>query len=175
LDYYQVLRVSPNASKKEIDQAYERLIKESRYDASIDRRVVESAYRILGDSTHKDAYDSMISTKEQKGKVRSKKRWSPKLLSSLSRRDLLRILVVLSIVMVIFYWYRFGHLLKDFEVGDYVYLAEGKRKLGRIVEVERNHRFQSFKADAFLVKKDSGETVWLTERDMQIHCYRKKQ
>jgi len=169
LDYYQVLRISQNASKKEIDQAYDRLMKESRYDASIDRRLVESAYRIPGDPIHKVAYDSMVSTKEQNGKV---KRWSPKFLS---RRDLLRTLVVLSIATVIFYWYRFGHLLKDFDVGDVVYMAEGKRKLGRIVEVERNHRFQTFTAGAFLVKKDSGETVWLTKKDMQIHCYRKKQ
>src|SRR3990172_5219055 len=95
MDCYQILRVPPNASRQEIDKAYRRLLKESRYDTSINLKDVESAYRVLGNVEQKKAYDSKLGwslshPEEKKTKKKRKKRIKLiEKLTMLSREQLL--------------------------------------------------------------------------------------
>jgi len=170
LDYYHVLRLSRSASKKEIEQAHDQLLKEAMYDTTIDSRMVESAYRILSDPAHKAVYDLSFSLKASGGKAKPKSGF----LQSLARKDLLRILAVLVVITSLFYWHRYSHLIKQFDVGDTVYMSETNEKIGKISQMENSHDFGTFTGNAFLITKDSGETTWLLKRNIQIHCYRKK-
>ena len=172
LDYYHILRISPQASKKEIDQAHDQLIKEARYDTSIDRRLVENAYRILSDPAHKSIYDLSVSQKANGKKAKPRKGG---VLQKLTIKELVRILAVLVVIATVFYLYRYNYLIKRFSVGDTVYMAETNEKLGKIIRKENSHDFGTFSADAYMIRKDSGEALWLPKKNIQIHCYRKKQ
>lgn len=190
LDYYQLLRVAPNASRKEIDEAYHRLLKESRYDTSIDRLQIENAYRILSDLTAKTRYDARNELKAQRIVRANKKRRAAEALGSLGpiawlkRRTLPQLLVALGILLtitIIFYSIRFGYLLRSFEAGDVLYDSLTDQKFGKILRVEPNHPFGEKTKDAYQVElapsvKRADTTlhiIWLPQDTVKMRCYKK--
>jgi curved DNA-binding protein CbpA len=187
LDYYQVLRLAPNASRKEIEQAYHRLLKESRYDTSIDRLMVENAYRTLSDRNTKSQYDARQTLKVKRiQRVQKKKRIrSLGVIEWIKRRTLSQLLGALVISLIIttsFYTYRYGYLLKTFQAGDVLYDTLTDQKFGKVLRVESNHSFGDKIQDAYqielsptLKRADSSKRiVWLPQNTVQIRCYKKE-
>jgi curved DNA-binding protein CbpA len=192
LDYYQVLRVAQNASRKEIEEAHQKLIKESRYDTSIDRRQVENAYRVLSDVTAKHKYDSRQVLKAKRNirvqKLRLKKLKSLGeigFIAWIQRRTLPQLLTTLAIVLtiaIIFYSIRFGYLLREFQAGDILYDSLSKQQFGKILKVEENHNFGPKSVDAYQIElkarlnrmNPSTTVVWLPQDTVKQRCYTKK-
>lgn len=189
MDYYQVLRVAPDASRKDIEEAYHRLLKESRYDTSIDRLQVENAYRILSDLTTKNRYDARQTVKAKRNvrvqKLRMKKLksiGSIGILAWIQRRTLPQLLVALVIVLTIgisFYAVRFGYVLREFQAGDVLYDSLTQQQFGRVMRVEEKHNFGSHQADAYQIELNPGldrlnksiTVVWLPQDSVKRRCY----
>ena len=191
LDYYQLLRVSANASRKEIEEAYHRLLKESRYDTSIDRLQVENAYRILSNLTTKDRYDTRQTLKAKRNvrvqKLRLKRLksiGSVGILGWIQRRTLPQLLVALAIVLTIgisFYAVRYGYLLREFQAGDILYDSLTQQQFGKVLKVEEKHDFGSRLAEAYQIELNPGlkrlnkssTVVWLPQDTVKRRCYTK--
>ena len=187
LDYYQVLRVAPDASTKEIEQAYQRLLKEARYDTSIDKRLVENAYKILSNTNAKNQYDANQVLREKKRVTRVPKppRDSFSLIGWIERRTLPQLLITLVITLAIaiaFYSMRFGYKLKEFHAGDVLYEVSNDQKFGKILRVEQAHPFGSDRMDAYQVvlepkvkRLGTSETiVWLPQESVKARCYKRE-
>jgi curved DNA-binding protein CbpA len=192
LDYYQILRVAPNASRKEIEQAYQKLLKESRYDTSIDRLQIENAYRILSDLGSKNRYDTRQSLKSKRSDRAQKMRLrkiramgSVGIFGWIQRRTLPQLLATLAVVLtiaVIFYSVRYGYLLREFHAGDILYDTLTNEKFGKVLKVEVNHDFGSKKADAYQIELNPGvkrfnksaKIVWLTKDTVKRRCYKEE-
>lgn len=170
MDYYQLLRITPSASKKDIDEAYHRLVKESNYDSSIDRIMVDTAYRILSNPKQKAAYDS-IKDKREKGIAAYAATMSRRKEEKWTAQKLVKLAAVLLVIAVIYYAFRFGHSFKSFDVGDTVYLSETHQKMGTIVQIEAEHNFGNMKEPAYLIRGPQG-TNWFPEVEVKQRCYK---
>ncbi|HSE43451.1 MAG TPA: J domain-containing protein [Acidobacteriota bacterium] len=186
MDIYKVLKVPVNATDKEIDQAYRKLIKESQYDSSIQVKELEIAYRILSDSKQRAIYDSKkgIAAKpatgfkgfkaslkggkkkgKQKGFVDHKKR----------ERNLIKITAGLFVISLTYYFLRFGYHLKSFDLGNKIYFKDTNVLFGTLVSEEDNHKFASGgEADGYQVRLPSNEIIWFPATDVKTLCYGKK-
>ena len=186
LDYYHKLRIAPNASRKEIEQAYQRLLKEARYDTSIDRREIENAYKVLSDLATKSQYDTRQTIRLQKT-VRLNKKQSREAgffnwVKNLTRRQLLLALGFSLALMISFYSFRFGHLLKTFQAGDVLYDKTTDQHFGKVLKVELNHPFGTRNADAYQIELDPAtkravsfeSVVWIPQDIVKARCYKKK-
>jgi curved DNA-binding protein CbpA len=171
MDYYQILKVGPNANHKEIEEAYNRLVKESRYNATISRKDVDAAYKILSDPHQRELYDSL---KVQKTKRMQRAAARPRkqniIKNKIELRHLLIILAVLTLIAAIFYSYRFGYHLKSFSPGDVLYYTHNNKRLGKIIRVDPNHDFGNSRGEAYLVEIE-GKNVWLPETDVKARCF----
>ena len=187
MDYYQVLRVSPGASTKEIEQAYQRLMKEARYDTSIDRRLIENAYRTLSNTQTKYQYDALQNLKTKRGtKVAEdpdKTSYNPiEWIKKRTRKQLLITLAIITVIGIGFYSMRFGYILKDFQAGDVLYENLTNQRFGKILRVEHDYRFGDELIDAYQVELDpkirtlrrSESIVWLPQESVKARCYKKK-
>jgi len=176
MDYYQLLRVSTHASSKDIEDAYQRLIKESRYDSSIDLRTVAAAYRILSDPKQKAAYDTLVKTKGAQEIAYSStlaRKKKVKVERKLTTKQLVIMLVVLLVVTAAYYVFRFGYVMNDFTVGDDIYLEENHQRVGTILKYETIHNFGNFRESAYLVHTDHGD-IWYSAAQVKMRCYAKK-
>ena len=175
MDLYQVLSVSINASQREIEHAYQRLLKEARYNSQINRQDIELAYRVLGNPTQKAAYDKKLDQTSKLSAIgaalRRKKGKAGK--QSYSARQLVRIALVLLVVAAIYFLIRFGYQLKDFSQGDVIYLKETNQRVGVIVQVEDDHLFAEAhrKRDAYLVRTPEEER-WIPANMVKAYCYK---
>jgi len=165
LDYYQILRIGQAASRKEIEQAYNKLMKESRYDTSIDRIEIEKAYRILIDLPSKAKYDARKKIKSAI-RTRAAKRKSHKgftgWVTSLTLQQLLMILSVALVLASGYYYFRFGYLLQDIQAGDVIYDIANGREYGKVVMVEDPHDFNGIPQDGYKVQlRMQDRTVWI--------------
>ena len=186
MDYYHKLRITPNASRKEIEQAYQRLLKESRYDTSIDRHEIENAYKVLSDLSARSQYDTRQTMRVQKT-TRIKKQDRIKefrfvaRITSLTQRQLLIILGICLSLMISFYGFRFGYLLKEFQAGDVLYDKTTHQHFGKILKVAPNHTFGSKQVDAYQIELDPStkrsvqdeKVVWLPQDIVKLRCYKK--
>jgi curved DNA-binding protein CbpA len=187
VDYYQVLRVAPNASRKEIDEAYHRLLKESRYDTTIDKIQIENAYRVLSNLTAKHQYDARQTSKTRRTdriKKARKKRKPLFLLSWLQKLTLTQLLVILGIGLAIAMYVnvsKYGYLLKDFQAGDVLYDNISDAQFGKILKVEEDHSFGAKRGPAYQIElnpkmKRHGSkqnVIWLPQNSVKARCYKK--
>lgn len=186
MDYYHKLRIAPNASRKEIEQAYQRLLKESRYDTSIDRREIESAYKVLSDLSAKSQYDTRQTTRLHKTtRIRKRDRFKEfgfvTRLQNLTTRQLLVALGICLTLMISFYGFRYGHLLKNFQAGDVLYDRTTHEQFGKILKVTPNYVFGTKQLDAYQIQLDPAAkravnfepVVWLPQDIVKLRCYKK--
>jgi DnaJ-class molecular chaperone len=186
LDYYSILRVAPNASRKEIEQAYQRLLKESRYDTSIDRHEIENAYKVLTDLEAKSQYDTRQTMRAQRTvRIEKRKRRELGLINWIKNLTLRQLLVALGIslsMMISFYTFRFGHLLTEFQAGDVLYEKSTHQHFGKVLKVELKHDFGSKQIDAYQMELDPAiveqtiadeKIVWLPQNIVKARCYKK--
>ncbi len=186
MDYYQLLRVGANASRKEIDEAYQKLLKESRYDTTIDRTQVETAYRILTDIASRTHYDAR-QTMRNKRTVRLQKKRLPRIgiIEWIKQRTLPQLLITLAVVLciaIVFYAIRYGYMLQEFQAGDVLYEKISHLQFGKIIRVEENHSFGSKSIDAYQVELNpamrrygaAASVLWLPQDSVKARCYKKK-
>jgi curved DNA-binding protein CbpA len=170
MDYYQLLKISSTASKKEIESAYQRLIKESEYDSTIDRIMVNTAYRILSNPKQKAAYDSIKEKRELGAAAYAAtiKRRKPSIIWD--QKKLLALTTILLVVCAVYYGFRFGHVLKSFSVGDAVFMSETHEKVGTILKIEE-HNFGKHREEGYLIQAPDG-TRWISAGEVKQRCYR---
>ena len=175
MDLYQVLRVSPNSNQKEIEEAYQRLIKECRYNVRLNRRDIDLAYRVLGNPTQKALYDSKLKQYDDRGirKILKRRKKRAPILRPATQKQQVIIFLVLIVITLGFYAIRFGYHLKSFEIGDVLYMKQGDQQLGRVVAIEKDHNFGTARYDAYLVATGT-EKRWLPQDVVKIYCYKLK-
>jgi curved DNA-binding protein CbpA len=173
MDLYQVLRVSVNASNKEIVQAYQRLIKECRYNTQLNRKDIELAYRILTNPKQKAAYDAKLESSTRRTEVSQKKERKRRKLPHLENSELRKKFILIGILLfvtLIFYLVRYAFLWKEFEEGDILYHKQTKSRYGRILKYEENHNFGKYVGDAYFVETDKGQQ-WVPDDIVESYCY----
>lgn len=170
MDLYDRLRVSSTATQLEVDRAYHKMIKEADYDASINKKEVDEAYKTLGDPTKRALYDAAL---QEEGKrvyaVKKKTVKAAEIVAAYKRRILwlTGIAAVLLLVTATFLFFRFGYLLKSFEAGDKVYTKTGQY-YGKVVRMEKAHVFAAdSKKDAYLLDTTYGP-VWFPADQMKL-------
>lgn len=181
-DYYNVLRVGHNASRKEIDKAYQRLVKEAHYDTTIDVAAVETAYRVLSDIPTKAQYDTRQTQKTKKIERQPKVNRTrfQAFLDWLTLPHLLRVLGISVLLLIAFYWFRFGYMLQEFQAGDILFDKASKGRYGRIIKVESNHRFGDATEDGYQIQLDASQIiigtserlVWFPQDAIKAQCYK---
>jgi curved DNA-binding protein CbpA len=175
-DLYQILRVAVDATPQEIKQAYDRLIKECRYNAQLNRQDIERAYRVLTNPTQKKQYDSRLELTTKADTIRTKKikkAKAPRIKPLLPQLTLLQkslIALGLFVAALLFYSLRFGYLLKEFSEGDILYNKVTSERVGRIIKVQPNHDFGSKRADAYLIEIREGEQQWIPQDIIKSYC-----
>jgi hypothetical protein len=172
MNFYQVLKVPCKATQNDLDRAYNQLIKESRYDNSINTESIEIAYRLLSDTAQRAAYDASIAEDEKRqetaGKLVRRKRKR-----ELSVQRMKGMVIVLLILTTIFFVYRFGYYLKSFSIGDQIYYSYSNKFLGTIVQEESNHSFGKTSDGAYLIRIGPKKTIWVPKTDVKAVCYTK--
>lgn len=167
MNYYQVLRISPNSTQMEIDRAYHKLAKESRFDSSMSRKDIETAYRILSDPTKKALYDAALAEDTKKTTTKIKKQRQP-----MGMDRMITFLAVLVVIVCLFFGYRYGYLLKSFSAGDVlVYTATGK-VIGTVIGEQDGHSFGGVSKDAYLIRTAKGD-IWLPKTQIKSTCQKK--
>ena len=183
MDLYKVLKVPSSAKQVEIDKAYQKILKESQYDPTIQIKQVELAYRILSDAAQREVYDvkaGHVKRDKKTGKVltKGKGKDKSKSKSKYTSRDRVKIesniAVGLFLVMVVYMIFRFGFYLKNFEIGDILFFRDDNRYFGTLVKGENSHAFGPIKADAYLIKLPSKDERWYPQTDVKSLCYTKE-
>ena len=182
LDLYQVLKVPSNAKQIEIDKAYQKLLKESQFDPSVQIKHVELAYRILSDVNQRELYDvkagyakrdkktgKMVSP-SKKGKSKSKSGFSADSRVKMESNFAIGLFVLMVVYMV----FRFGFMLRSFEGGDILFFRDDNRYFGTLVRMENSHAFGPLKSDAYLIKLPSKDERWYPQSDVKSLCYRRE-
>jgi hypothetical protein len=172
MNFYKVLRVHSKVTQADLDRAYQHLVKESRYDNTINRKSIEIAYKILSDSTQRALYDASIAEDEKRREATAKSRRRRKQ-HQLSFKKLKAVALALTMIAVVFITYRFGYHLKIFSPGDEIYYSHSHQRLGTIVKEERNHNFGKVKQDAYLLRLSPEKTMWIPKTDVKAVCYSK--
>lgn len=169
-NYYTVLGLSPKASQVEIEHAYHKMIKEAHFNRSLNRKQIELAYLILTDVAQKAMHDAMIAQYEKKLEITAK--IQQKQTKKLPVQTLAKIAVVLFVIAVAFFSFRYGYYLKTFSTGDIVYYKDSHRLLGTIVEVQSNHDFGKKRGGAYKIKGSDGKYFWVPQTDVKASCYK---
>lgn len=167
MNYYQVLRISPGSSQVDIDRAYQKLVRESRFDATMSRKDIETAYRILSDPTQKALYDAALAEDGKKTTTRIKRQQEP-----IKLDRLVTALVVLTLIAIIFFTYRYSYILNSFQEGDVLVYKNNGKEIGTVVREQSNHSFGKISADAYLVRTPHGD-VWLKKDQAKMSCRKK--
>ncbi len=161
-------------------------MKESRYDTSIDKREIENAYKVLSDLATKSQYDTRQTIRLQKTVRQNKKQFQEigvlNRIKNLNVRQLLVILGICLSLMISFYSFRFGHLLKTFQAGDVLYDRTNDQHFGKVLKVEPNHPFGTSRMDAYQIELDPStkrafnfeSVVWMPQDIVKARCYKKE-
>jgi hypothetical protein len=145
MDFYAVLRVPSTAKQIDIDRAYQKMVKEAKYDPTINIKDVEIAYKILTDATQRALYDASMADKGKKKVFPTSVR---KLVPRKEQtRPLIMIALALFVIAVAYFVFRFGYMLKNFEQGDMLYWKENDQYFGTVVAGEKDHNFGGRPAD----------------------------
>ena len=180
LDLYQVLKVPSSAKQVEIDKAYQKLLKESQFDPSIQIKHVELAYRILSDATQRSLYDvkaGYAKRDKKTGKIQTpsgKKKSKAKFSADKRVKMESNFAIGLFLVMVGYMIFRFGFMLRSFENGDILFFRDDNRYFGTLVRMESSHAFGLMKADAYLIKLPAKDERWYPQSDVKSLCYRRE-
>ena len=173
MDLYQILRVSATATHQEIQQAYQRLIKECRYNAQLNRKDIELAYRVLANPLQKAQYDAKLELLTKTDTIRTKrikKIKSPTKLVHLTLTQKTIFAVALFIVALLFYVFRYGYLLKSFSEGDVLYNKSTNKRVGKIIKIEEDHNFGLTRSDAYLIENAQGVEQWVPQDIIKSYC-----
>jgi DnaJ domain len=173
--YYQVLQLGMFATPPEIEEAYQRLMREAWVDKKIDREEVEKAYKILINPQQKSSYDSWLEEEIRRAEnlnttgVRRRSRPERKKPFKITLRQLSVTLLILLIVAAGFFAWRYGYQLKNFHVGQVLIYKNTGEVVGTIIAEENSHSFGTVNADAFLIKNNDRQ-FWLPKYNAQILC-----
>lgn len=172
MDYYEVLKLYAGATQVELDRAYQKLVKDARYDNSINQKDIELAYRTLSDPTQRALYDATQAERNQR--TQATQRTARKKVVKVNRERVLKIaFAVLMLIALVYYPIRFGYQLKTFQVGDTLYFKDTSRYFGKISRIEDDHDFGIAKTDAYLIQVGSQNQVWWPAGDVKALCYAK--
>jgi curved DNA-binding protein CbpA len=170
--FYEVLQVNSAASQMDIDRAYQRMVQESSYDTTINRKDIELAYRTLRDPTQRTLYDYSLSEVKKKLDTTAKKKKR-----TFHREKMFQVLRYCTIglfIIVVGYWVlRFGYHLKTYSVGDQIYNKQSDTYMGKIVQIQNDHNFGAVHKTGCLVEESDGHQVWYPLTDLQSACYKK--
>lgn len=173
MDHYAMLKVPPGASQGELDRAYQKLIKDSRYDNTINRKEIDAAYRTLSDATQRALYDATQADRAKREQASQKIKKAAFKQNQPRQRPLTIALVIFLLMAVIYLPLRFGYQLKRFNVGDSLYFKDDHQYFGKITRVENNHNFGRAAADAYLIQTKDGEDLWWPAGDVKVLCVEK--
>lgn len=173
--YYQVLKLGMFATPAEIEEAYQRLMREAWVDKKIDREEVEKAYKVLINPQQKTSYDSWLEEEIRRAEnvnstgVRRRSKPEPKKRLKITLKHLSLTLLFLFLVAGGFFGWRYGYQLRNFHVGQVLIYKNTGEVVGTIVAEENGHTFGSVNADAFLIK-NKDKQFWLPKYNAQILC-----
>jgi len=169
---YEVLRVNIAASQVDIDRAYQRMVSESSYDTTINRKDIELAYRTLRDPTQRTLYDYSLSEDKKNVEVTAKHK---KIVFKREQAfEILRYCVIaLFLIVAVFWWMRYSYHLKSYAVGDNVYYTSSDLPVGKIIQIQNDHLFGSARKDGCLIQTKEGDQVWYPLSDLKSACYKK--
>ena len=169
---YEVLRVNSAASQVDIDRAYQRMVQESSYDTSLNRKDIELAYRTLRDPTQRTLYDYSLS--EDKKKVETTAKHKKIEFRREKAFEVLRYCVIgLFLIVAVFWGMRYGYHLKSYSVGDNIYYKSTDLPLGKIVKIQNDHLFGYMQKAGALIQTKDGDQVWYPMSDLKSACYSK--
>ena len=174
--YYQILKVGMFATPEDIEEAYQRLMREAWVDKKIDREEVEKAYKVLIDPKEKTSYDAWLEEEIRRaeglkasGVGRQYSRAEPKKPFKVTLKQLSLTLLVVFLVAVGFFWWRFGYQLKGFHTGQTLIYKNTGEVVGTIIAEENDHSFGSVKSDAYLIRNKDRQ-FWLPKYNAQTLC-----
>ena len=170
MDLYDVLKVHPRASQAELDRAYQKLIRDARYDTTINQKDIEVAYRTLSDGTQRALYDATLASK---GKRVYTRRVAVTLSDADRQKRLYWVLGILFVLAIAYYPIRFSYALKSFDVGDTLYYKDTDSYFGKVLQKESNHNFGPKTTAAYLVKTDLDVPIWFPADDVKVLCKKK--
>ena len=172
MDLYGLLKVPQNVKPADLDRAYQKLVRDARYDNSINRKDIEKAYRLLSDPTQRALYDATLA---EKGKLLQASQRTKRIQLKAVHKDRWPrwALVILVILLLAYYPLRFGFYLKKFDTGDQLYFRDSGQYFGKVVKSERNHKFATMSADALLVNTAVTGEIWFPAYDVKSLCIKK--
>lgn len=167
MNYYQVLQVSTKASQVDIDRAYQKLVKEARFDTNLNRKDIETAYRVLSNPTQKALYDAAIADQQKEATLKVKKIRKP-----MNMRQMGPILVGLLVIALCFYFYRYSYIFASFQPGDVLISRETGQYVGKVIGEQPMHSFAGVKKDAYFLDTPTGK-VYIPMDQVKRTCKRK--
>lgn len=169
MDFYDVLKVPPKATQAELDRAYQKLVRDARYDNSINQKDLETAYHTLSDATKRALYDATLAEKGKR--LQTSQRIKRLELNQVSKDKWIRwTFAILLIVLVVYYPLRFGYRLKKFNAGDQLYFKDTGQYFGKVEKSESNHHFATVSSDAYLVDTAVAGDIWFPADDVKSLC-----
>lgn len=174
--YYQILKIGMFATPEDIEEAYQRLMREAWVDKNINREEVEKAYKVLINPQEKPRYDAWLEEEIRRlesvkttGIGRKYSRPESKKPFKITRKQLSITLLIVFLAGAGFFGWRYGYQLKAFHVGQTLIYKNSGEVVGTIVAEENAHSFGSVNADAFLIKNKDRQ-FWLPKYNAQILC-----
>lgn len=167
--FYRTLGVPIDASREEIQRAYERLEEMPPGLRSCTMGQLSRAYSVLMDEACRRSYDQ-IEMAPRQTIVRRKRRKS-----LLADPRVLVACIVLLVGILTFVWYPlYGGRLRSFSPGDRLVDLQGA-SFGVLVEIDETHRFPGgITAPAYLVEMSSSKELrWFPADDIKISCRKK--
>lgn len=164
MNYYQVLQVSTKASQVDIDRAYQKLVKEARFDTNLNRKDIETAYRVLSNPTQKALYDAAIAEQQKEATLKVKKIRKP-----MNMRQLVQVLIGLFVIALCFYLYRYSYIFANFEKGDVLINRQTGQYVGKVLGEQPGHNFGGVKKDAYMLDTPTGK-VYVPMEQVKRTC-----
>lgn len=162
--FYKTLMLEPNASKEQIQLAYEMLCELPPSQLGPGRGEVERAYAALIDQASRDAYDRLETLPPPKPRARI----------SLNDGRLLAACIALLVAILGFVWVPlYGSRFRSFSPGDRIQSADG-RPFGTIVQTDDRHPFPGGGVSSAYLVEVSGtrELRWFPANDLKATCRR---
>ena len=162
--FYKALLLETDASKEQIQLAYEMLCELPQDKMGATRGEIERAYAALIVPASREAYDRLETTPLKVAKVKF----------SLNDGRLLAACVGLLVLILVFVWVPlYGSRFRSFSPGDQLTIADG-RPFGTIVQTEDRHEFPGGGvATGYLVElSGSREMRWYPANDLRATCRR---
>lgn len=169
--FYRTLGVPIDATRDEIQRAYERLEEMPPGLRSCTMGQLSRAYSVLMDEACRRSYDQIEMAPRPTTTGRRKKK--PK--GFLSDPRVLVACIVLLVCIFGFVWYPlYGSRLRSFSPGDRLVDLQGAA-FGVVVEVDETHSFPGgASSPAYLVElSSSGELRWFPAADIKSSCRKK--